>query len=171
MSTYQEEWAILQNEFYQELRMWTLVIDTRPRSRMGQCRFDAQEIGLSKWLIDLNGAAHPEVIDTLRHEVAHVLAGPEHDHDKVWKSYAVLVGAKPERTFKNSTAKDKVLFPERTHYWVAHCGVCDQGFSSWGKPRNTKVCPCYRKREAEIGRVEAQAETRLTFRRTRLPKG
>lgn len=38
-----------------------------------------------------------EVEDTLLHEVAHVLAGPGHGHNRIWKSWARKVGARPDR--------------------------------------------------------------------------
>lgn len=40
---------------------------------------------------------HPdvEVIDTIRHEVAHAIVGTEHGHNDIWKAKAVELGAAP----------------------------------------------------------------------------
>lgn len=38
-----------------------------------------------------------EIKDTILHEIAHALVGPNHGHDDVWKAECVKIGARPER--------------------------------------------------------------------------
>lgn len=41
-----------------------------------------------------------EIRDTLLHEIAHALVGPNHGHDEVWRAMAVSIGAKGTRCAK-----------------------------------------------------------------------
>ena len=42
-------------------------------------------------------APEDELIDTVLHEVAHALVGPQHNHDRVWKLAARRIGCTAER--------------------------------------------------------------------------
>lgn len=42
-------------------------------------------------------APEEELIDTVLHEVAHALVGPQHNHDRVWKLAARRIGCTAER--------------------------------------------------------------------------
>lgn len=68
---------------------WRIVID-RAKTRAGVCRFARREIGLSGPLTALHSPA--EVHDTVLHEIAHALAGPQHKHDAVWRAEATRLG-------------------------------------------------------------------------------
>ena len=61
---------------------------------VGQCNFDKKIIVVSMNFMHSDPA---EIEDTIRHEIAHALAGPEHGHDSTWRRYAIHVGARPER--------------------------------------------------------------------------
>ena len=76
------------------LTAWTLVLD-RAKRRAGVCRHACREIGLSAPL----AALHPEaeVRDTLLHEIAHALVGPQHGHDEVWRAAALRIGCTGRR--------------------------------------------------------------------------
>jgi hypothetical protein len=76
------------------LRDWRLVFDSA-KTRAGVCRPARREIGLSRVLTVLHGEA--EVRDTLLHEIAHALVGPEHGHDAVWRRTAVAIGSSGRR--------------------------------------------------------------------------
>lgn len=58
-----------------------------------------------------------EVRDVILHEIAHVLVGPQHGHDVVWKAACRRVGAKPERTYEGT-------LPSIDLPWVATCPSC-----------------------------------------------
>jgi len=62
----------------------------------GTCDFGNDTIYLSKVLTPFRPEA--EVRNTILHELAHVLAGPEHNHSAVWKAWATRIGANPSAT-------------------------------------------------------------------------
>lgn len=82
-------------------------------------RVDAFEskivIRISKMFLEDCDQAFNE--NTLRHEIAHALAGPSHGHDRTWKSLAVKLGAEP-------TPYHKALLKNRQKYRAVcpHCG-------------------------------------------------
>jgi hypothetical protein len=73
---------------------WTLVFDNA-KTRAGVCRHERRQIGLSQPLTRLH--ADEEVRDTILHEIAHALVGPEHGHDGVWHAKARALGSTGER--------------------------------------------------------------------------
>lgn len=73
---------------------WSIVAD-RAKTRAGVCRFARRQIGISAPLTALH--SEEEVRDTLLHEIAHALVGPEHGHDEVWRVTAVRIGCSGER--------------------------------------------------------------------------
>jgi hypothetical protein len=80
-----------------KLDHWHVVLSMDANlSWVGLCDFKSQTIILSAIAIDV----HPdsEVLDTIRHEVAHAIVGPKHGHDGVWKEMALKLGASPNPT-------------------------------------------------------------------------
>ena len=69
---------------------WTLVIDEdAPYRRLGHCRWIPKEVGISRHHLVLGTAE--SILDTLYHELAHVMAGLEASHSLEWKAwYTVL---------------------------------------------------------------------------------
>jgi len=86
-----KEWDLIEKN-------WKFVWDTRAVRRYGQCRYGSKEIGITKKLADINTTE--ETKDVVLHEIAHALAGREHGHDYVWKSWCRKVGARPQRCYK-----------------------------------------------------------------------
>ena len=74
---------------------WHFVFDNA-RARFGVCRPARREIGLSRRLTV--SSTEDEVRNTLLHEIAHALVGPEHGHDEVWRAKAVSLGSDGRRT-------------------------------------------------------------------------
>lgn len=76
---------------------WRFAFDNAKR-RLGMCDYKTKTISLSRHMVRLNFDTNlDEIIDTIRHEIAHALAGFKAGHGSDWKGYAVLVGAKPRR--------------------------------------------------------------------------
>lgn len=73
---------------------WTIVAD-RAKTRAGVCRFGRRQIGISAPLTTLH--SEEEVLDTILHEIAHALVGPQHGHDAVWRAAARRIGCSGER--------------------------------------------------------------------------
>lgn len=75
---------------------WQFAWHDRIRA-LGTCNYRKQEIALSKrWTL---ATPWEEVEDTIRHEIAHALAGGKAGHGKLWQEKAVLVGAKPQTLY------------------------------------------------------------------------
>jgi predicted SprT family Zn-dependent metalloprotease len=111
------------------LHDWRLVIDSA-KTRAGVCRFARREIGLSRHLTVLHSEA--EVRDTVLHEIAHALVGPEHRHDAVWRATAVRLGCSGERCVPRSA-------PRVAGDWV---GVCPAGHTTTmhRSPQRVRSC-------------------------------
>lgn len=73
---------------------WTIVAD-RAKTRAGVCRFARRQIGISAPITTLHDEA--EVLDTILHEIAHALVGPQHGHDAIWRAKAREIGCSGER--------------------------------------------------------------------------
>ena len=83
---------------------WTFVWHDKIRA-LGTCHYGRMEIALSKrWTL---ATPWHEVDDTLRHEVAHAIAGRGTNHGLEWQRVAVTVGAKPVTTYTGDiTSRD-----------------------------------------------------------------
>lgn len=110
---------------------WTVRLD-RAKTRAGVCRFAEREIGLSKPLTALHSQA--EVRDTVLHEIAHALVGPQHGHDRVWRAKALELGSSGERCVSSES-------PRISGDWV---GVCAAGHEATRHRRPTRVTSCSR---------------------------
>lgn len=102
------------------------------RRRAGQTNFTHRKITLSKPLTLL--CTEEQVRETILHEIAHALVGPDHGHGPVWKQMARRVGAQPRRL----TAPD---FPKAAAPWQA---VCAAGHSHERFRRPTRPVSCGR---------------------------
>ena len=72
------------------LEEWQVTLD-RAKTRAGSCRFHTRTITLSRALTELHSEA--EVRETILHEIAHALVGPEHGHDAIWRAQAKKIGS------------------------------------------------------------------------------
>ncbi len=113
------------------LEGWTVRLD-QAKTRAGVCRFGEREIGLSKPLTAVHSEA--EVRDTVLHEIAHALVGPQHGHDRVWRATALQIGSSGERCVSSEA-------PRITGDWL---GVCPAGHEATRHRRPTRVTSCSR---------------------------
>ena len=93
------------------LHDWSIVAD-RAKTRAGVCRFAKRQIGLSAPLTTLH--SDDEVLDTILHEIAHALVGPQHGHDAVWRAKAREIGCSGERCVSSEA-------PRVPGDWVGRC--------------------------------------------------
>jgi|SRR6187431_381550 len=105
---------------------------------LGYCEYDSRTIALSRTLTLVN---EPDQIeDTIRHEIAHAIAGAHARHGKEWKSVARRLGAVPRAAAQGAvTVRD-------TAPWVGTCTKCgqDSPVRFFRKPRNRRSCvKCY----------------------------
>jgi len=78
------------------LNDWTLKFNNRLTRALGRCLFSKNIIELQSRFVKENSEAM--VLDTIRHEIAHALAGHKAGHGYEWKLWAIKVGANPEAT-------------------------------------------------------------------------
>jgi predicted SprT family Zn-dependent metalloprotease len=79
--------------------------------------YGAHTITLSRRFTLLN--SEPEVRNTILHEIAHALVGPNHGHGKVWKAKAKELGCNGFRCCDRS-----VVAPSTK--WIAECPACQR---------------------------------------------
>ena len=115
------------------LKRWSFQFDDAIR-RAGSCIHGARVITLSR-LYCLN-APEADVRDTILHEIAHALAGPKHNHDKVWREKARAIGCTAER------CHNVVFAPPR---YIMFCEMCGWYKKANVRRRNT-VCKRCRRR-------------------------
>jgi predicted SprT family Zn-dependent metalloprotease len=60
-----------------------------------------------------------EIMETVRHEVAHAIVGPGKGHDNEWKTAAWRIGANPQ-------ARVSKLSYSIPHKYEVKCGVCSR---------------------------------------------
>jgi hypothetical protein len=84
------------------LEGWTIVAD-RAKTRAGVCRFAKRQIGISAPITTLHDES--DVVDTLLHEIAHALVGPQHGHDSVWRAKALEIGCSGDRCVSSDSPR------------------------------------------------------------------
>lgn len=93
------------------LHDWTIVAD-RAKTRAGVCRFAQRQIGISAPITRLHDEV--EVLDTILHEIAHALVGPQHGHDTIWRAKALAIGCSGDRCVSSDA-------PRVPGDWTGHC--------------------------------------------------
>lgn len=111
------------------LHDWQVAYDNAKR-RAGVCRYRDKTIGLSAPLTALH--THDDVRDTILHEIAHALAGPEHGHDAHWRRVAMGIGCSGERCVSTDS-------PRVAAAWL---GVCSAGHTQERHKRPERVTTC-----------------------------
>ncbi len=106
---------------------WVFEFD-RAKRRAGCCKHSKKTITLSEYYVRLN--SEEEILDTLKHEIAHALVGSKHGHDDVWKAMCVKIGAKPIRCYDSNA----VAMPKGR--WTATCKGCTKTFHKHRRPKN-----------------------------------
>lgn len=72
---------------------WRYGGELRAAHTLGRTYYRDKKIRLSKHLLEQ--AEEKDILDTILHEVAHVIAGPGAKHGPVWKAHATRLGATP----------------------------------------------------------------------------
>lgn len=139
---------------------WRLTFD-RAKTRAGQCRFDRREISLSSPLMRLQD--EKEVRETILHEIAHALVGPEHGHDALWRQTARSIGSTgqtrlrtdslPKADWVGTCPNGHTVSRHRRPSRPLSCGACSARFSpeailTWTyRGRPVPMTPAYRAAE------------------------
>jgi predicted SprT family Zn-dependent metalloprotease len=101
----------LMNEF--GLTDWVFEYD-RAKRFCGRCFYHKKTISLSYYYVANEVNSIEDIENTIRHEIAHAIAGYAAGHGPIWQSACLYVGAKPERCNFNAampTGKYKASCP------------------------------------------------------------
>jgi len=118
---------------------WRFEFDTA-RNRAGVCKFRSKTIGLSKYL--LPHMKDDKVEDTLLHEIAHALVGPQHGHDRVWQRQALAIGCNGARCYNAESefnAGSAELLAVQSKYTLT-CPTCGKKSPLHRKPKRDRSC-------------------------------
>lgn len=88
---------------------------SRSRKRLGETCYSTRRIVFSRYFV--REASPADLLDTIRHEVAHVIAGYEAKHGPEWKRACELTGAAPVSCKSARTGK----------HWIGVC-QCPNAF-------------------------------------------
>lgn len=100
------------------------------KKSLGDARYFPPRIRISKHWIPL--LPREEIVDTILHEIAHIIAGPGAGHGPAWKRACRQVGANPERL--------AAVDASPKHSIHGHCPTCNKTVGRWYRmPRNTYI--------------------------------
>lgn len=91
------------------LEGWRVRFD-HARRRAGQCDYTRKTISLSRHYARYAETSH--IQDTILHEIAHALVGPQHGHDAVWRQMARKIGCSATRCHSLTFSRPR---------WVMKC--------------------------------------------------
>lgn len=97
------------------LHLWSFGFNYKKKRVLGACYFNNRYLEFSHFFINNNPTE--KVIDTIRHEIAHALAGVAAKHGPVWQAMAVKVGASPVACCLSGD----VTMPQSTYVFICKC--------------------------------------------------
>lgn len=134
--------------------LWEWGWDVRVGSalkQLGSCNYGTKIITISLPLANLYGEDHLE--DTILHEIAHALAGPQAGHGPAWKSVCRAIGANPDRL-----ANVPPELAKQTYRWEVRCPHCVEnrvGYkTSMSRRRGNYICSHCKNTRNENVRIE-----------------
>ena len=140
MSTYEERlqknWKWCKNYFDRKSKEfkitgWKIGLD-HAMKRLGQTDYNKKLITVSRHFLRGPNCNEKRIRNTVLHEIAHVLVGPNHSHDKVWKNMALKIGC-------DGRVSSTMDLPDAK--WLMYCpkNCFKQGYFRKPKIEN-KVC-------------------------------
>ena len=79
---------------HHRLAGWTFRFD-RSLTRLGLTQHGSKVFSLGKYATEVN--SEEQVLMTIVHEIAHILVGPHHGHNEVWRAKAIELGHSGKR--------------------------------------------------------------------------
>jgi predicted SprT family Zn-dependent metalloprotease len=104
---------------------WTFGL-SKAKRRLGVCKYRQKRIEIAEYYA--RNSPEATVIDTLRHEIAHAIAGPAAKHGPRWKAVAVRLGATPRSC---ETSGQATVEPGD---WRATCPACHKTYHRYRRP-------------------------------------
>ena len=115
---------------------WILRFSSAKRA-FGACYYSRKVIKLSRYLVSLNDET--SVLNTILHEIAHALAGPQHHHNHYWKAVAKHIGCDGSRCYDST----QVMRPESRYRLT--CPNCDRQIRRHRRPKAQACSVCCNK--------------------------
>ena len=115
------------------LRGWTFGLAGMKR-RLGVCKYRQKRVEIA----DFHARNNPPevVLDTLRHEIAHAIAGPAARHGPRWRVVAVRLRATPRSC---DDSPETVVTPGD---WRATCPTCTKTYHRYRRPKSLSGYRC-----------------------------
>ena len=85
---------------------WRFSFD-RAKRRAGSCKFSKKEITIAKAYAEQQ--ERMEIKNTILHEIAHALVGPQHGHSQIWRKKAKEIGCDASRCHHIVFSKPKYV--------------------------------------------------------------
>lgn len=101
---------------------------------LGRCDYGLRQIQLSRVMTPVR--SHPNVWDTIWHEIAHALCGQGTGHSELWRKKAIELGSKGEVCAEDVTEDTKA----QVFRWVGTCPSGEHRHYRAGKPRQRHSC-------------------------------
>lgn len=111
------------------LRGWKFEVNDMTRY-YGLCNYQEKTIYLSSYAIFFK--THEEVVDIIKHEIAHALVGQGHHHDKVWKRKCIEIGGNGKRCGSFAFIKK----------YEVKCDWCGRRYRSANRKKKYGECEC-----------------------------
>jgi predicted SprT family Zn-dependent metalloprotease len=115
------------------LHGWTFGL-AKTKRRLGVCKYRTKRIEIAEY--DAQHSPPDSVLDTLRHEIAHAIAGPAAKHGPRWKAVAIRLDAMPRSC---ETSGQAVVQPGD---WRATCPACRKPIHLYRRPRSLTGYRC-----------------------------
>lgn len=109
---------------------WTFHLNSNKR-RLGVCRYNSKRIEISIFLCLFK--TDKEVMDTLKHELAHAIVGYSAGHGPIWREKAIELGCSGNRCGEAFITKGK---------FELTCKNCDKRFYRHKRPARSKIAWC-----------------------------
>ena len=104
------------------------------KRRLGVCKYDQKQIEIGEFYARNN--PEESVLDTLLHEIAHALAGPEAGHGPVWRAIAIRIGATPKAC---DNSPETIVEPGD---WQTTCPACHRTHHRYRRPKTLDGYRC-----------------------------
>ena len=77
-----------------KLHGWTFKMNNS-KTTLGMCKYGKKQVCISSYLLRGISCDENKIRNTILHEIAHIIAGHENNHNHNWKKVAVSIGASP----------------------------------------------------------------------------
>ena len=135
---------------------WGFVLD-RAKRRRGCCNYTKKQVSISRHLLD---DPWESIENTIRHEIAHVIAGSGAGHGPKWRAAARSLGIKPKRCGEKMAA-------EIEYRYTVLCTSCGTKWSRHRIARSYRAklarCRCSKCKAMTIEIVDSRATPLATF--------